>query len=115
MPKSSQTVKQVWQRKQQHSDLQTIQLTKQKQVWKQKITKQDKLEDAVNLTQAKQPSIKQRALQIQIKLFGMTSVLLKTKNWLSFVRQHQGYKILPGQPHFKSTSKPSGCLASTGK
>ena len=115
MPKPSQQVKQVWQRKQSHFDFETIQKSKKKEVWKMKLKAQEQLKDSVNTAQGKQKSIKQRALHLQIKLFGLTSVLLWSKDWLSFVRCNQGYKSLPENPCFKSSSKPSGYLASTGK
>ena len=47
MPKPSQQVKQVWQRKKLHLDSKTIQKSKQQRVWKRKLNANGKLEDTI--------------------------------------------------------------------
>ena len=39
-----------------------------------------------------------KALQLQIKLFGLSSVLLSKQSWLRFVRRQQGYRTLADRP-----------------
>ena len=62
--------------------------------------------------------MKVQALQLQVKLFGLTSMLLQNQNWLSYVHQQQGYTLLPSnkvqwkqrKPHCQ---KPLGVIAWT--
>ena len=35
-----------------------------------------------------------QALQLQVKIFGLTSMMLHNHDWLSYVRQQQGYTLL---------------------
>ena len=55
-----------------------------------------------------QQSIQQRALQLQIKLFGLTSVLLRKRDWLTFVRRNQGYKPISAVSRQTRASRPKG-------
>ena len=43
-------------------------------------------------------AIKLKALQLQIKIFGLSSVLLSKQSWLQFVRRQQGYPTLADRP-----------------
>ena len=58
-------------------------------------------------------AIKLKALQLQIKLFGLSSVLLSKQSWLRFVQRQQGYRTLADRPPIQvkpsllHTSKPS--------
>ena len=60
-----------------------------------------------NLSRISQQSIQQRALQLQIKLFGLTSVLLRKRSWLPFVRRNQGYRSISEGSKRTRTSRPT--------
>ena len=57
-------------------------------------------------------TIKLQELHLQIKLFGLLSMLLSKQSWLRFVRRQQGYRILADTPPIQvkpsplNTSKP---------
>ena len=74
--------------------------TKTLQVWKPKadqILKPHRIEASPALQEQKPKKMCLRALDIQIKLFGHTSILLPIKGWLKFV---QNSKVIENYQHF---------------
>ena len=89
-----------------------------KMIWQKKQVHESKEKSLSLPTSPTSPSnqgastIKLQALQLQIKLFGLLSVLLSKKSWLRFVRRQQGYRTLADRPPIQvkpsllNTSKP---------
>ena len=89
-----------------------------KTIWQQKQVKESKEKPLSLPTSPTSPSkqvdktIKLQALNLQIKLFALSSVLLSKQSWLKFVRRQQGYRTLADRPpiqvkpSLRNTSKP---------
>ena len=89
-----------------------------KTIWQQKQVQESKEKPLSSPTSPTSPSkqgantIKLQELHLQIKLFGLSSVLLSKQSWLRFVRRQQGYRTLADRPPIQvkpsllNTSKP---------
>ena len=70
------------------------------------------IDPPTNLQTQDLSAIKLKALQLQIKLFRLSSVLLSKQSWLRFVQRQQGYRTLADRPpiqvkpSLRNTSKP---------
>jgi hypothetical protein len=84
------------------------------QVWKVKHAISTKTPYIVEATsnikeQSKPYKMCLQALDLQLKLFGRTSVLLPRTRWLDFVQKQQGYKKLEAIPYSLMKSPTKVC------